>query len=223
MSRRALVSEQRAFVSEQRALVSEQRVIVAKQRVIGDHGELSLRRPQRTPRSADLALAQTRCDRTPRREQVMQIAKHMVVSIDYTLKNDAGDVIDTSQGASPLTYLHGVGSIIPGLEQALEGKSSGAQFEVSIDPAEAYGQRREDLQQVVSRERLGEIDDLQVGMHLRATADSGDPLVMTVVEVGESTVTVDGNHQLAGDTLHFDVTIREVRDATSEEIKQGNV
>lgn len=152
----------------------------------------------------------------------MQIAKHKVVSIDYALTNDEGDLIDTSKGSDPLTYLHGVGGIIPGLEQALEGRISGEQFNVSIEPDNAYGHRQDELQQVVSREQFSDVDDLQVGMRFRASTDSGDPLVMTVVEVGESTVTVDGNHQLAGETLHFEVAIRDVREATPEEISHGH-
>ena len=152
----------------------------------------------------------------------MQIAEHKVVSIDYALTNDEGDLIDTSEGSEPLTYLHGVGSIIPGLEQALEGKRSGDQFNVSIEPANAYGHRRDELQQVVPREHFVDVDDLQIGMRFRASTESGDQLVMTVVEVGESSVTVDGNNQLSGVTLHFEVTIRDVRDATSEEIAHGH-
>ena len=152
----------------------------------------------------------------------MQIAKHKVVSIDYALTNDEGDLIDTSEGSKPLTYLHGVGGMIPGLEQALEGKCSGDQFNVSIDPANAYGHRQDELQQVISREHFADVDNLQVGMRIGATTETGEQLVMTVVEVGESTVTVDGNHQLAGVTLHFEVTIRDVRDATPEEVSHGH-
>lgn len=153
----------------------------------------------------------------------MQIEKHKVVSIDYTLKNSEGDLIDSSQGANPLTYMHGVGDILPGLERALDGKNAGEQVQVSIDPADAFGKRREDLQQVVPREKLAQIGELEVGMQLRATTDSGDLLVMTIVDLDESTVTVDGNHQLAGVTLHFDVTVRDVREATPEEISERHV
>ena len=152
----------------------------------------------------------------------MQIAKHKVVSIDYALTNDEGALIDTSEDSKPLMYLHGVGGIIPGLEQALEGKTSGEQLSVSIEPADAYGHRHDELQKVVSRERFADVDDLQVGMRFRAATETGDQLLMTVVEIGESTVTVDGNHQLAGVTLHFEVTIRDVRDATPDEISQGH-
>ena len=152
----------------------------------------------------------------------MQITKHKVVSIDYALTNDGGELIDSSEGSNPLTYLHGVGAMIPGLEQALEGKSSGEDFSVTIEPADAYGHRLDELQQVVSRDRFEGVDDLQVGMRFRASTETGAPLVMTVVEIADDTVTVDGNHELAGVTLHFEVTIREVRDATDEEISHGH-
>lgn len=152
----------------------------------------------------------------------MEIEKHKVVSFDYTLTNDNGQQIDTSDGSGPLSYLHGAGNIIPGLEQALEGKASGEQLNVTIEPDEGYGPRRDDLLQTVSRDRLGDIGELQVGMQLRASTETGDLLVMTVVEMDDSTVTVDGNHQLAGVTLNFDVTVRDVREATAEEISQGH-
>lgn len=153
----------------------------------------------------------------------MQIAKDTVVSFDYELTNDQGEVIDSSQGSQPLTYLHGQGNIIPGLESALEGKDSGEQLKVSIPPAEAYGERRDDLQQTVEREKFGEIDDLQVGMRFQVPTNTGQPLVVKVVEVQDDTVTVDGNHELAGETLHFDVTVRDVREATDDEKSHGHV
>lgn len=152
----------------------------------------------------------------------MQIAKHTIVSFDYQLTDDDGQLIDSSEGSEPLSYLHGAGNIIPGLEKELEGKTSGEQLEVSVEPAEAYGHRREELQQVVERERLGDIGELQVGMQLQATTESDQRIVMTIVEMDDSTVTIDGNHPLAGMRLHFDVTIREVREATEEEISRGH-
>ena len=158
----------------------------------------------------------------------MQVAKHTVVTIDYTLSDDDGETIDSSQDAEPLLYLHGEGNIIPGLDRELEGKSVGDQIKVSVSPADGYGERQEGLRQEVSRDHFSGIDDLEVGMQFRAPTDSEDDngeeqfIVVTVVEIGDDTVTVDGNHELAGLTLHFDVTIREVRDATSEEITHGH-
>lgn len=152
----------------------------------------------------------------------MQIAKHKVVSIDYTLMNDAGELLDTSEGAEPLTYLHGEGNLLPGLERALEGKTLGDHLQISLPPAEGYGERIDELRQVVSRDNFSGISDLAIGMEFRLPADEDRFLVVSVVELDEETVTIDGNHQLAGVTLNFDVTIREVRDATDQEIEHGH-
>ena len=152
----------------------------------------------------------------------MQITKHKVVAIDYTLKDDAGEVLDSSQDQEPLTYVHGVGSLIPGLEQALEGRSAGDELQVTIAPADGYGERDEALCQEVPRKEFEGVDDLEVGMQFRVQAEGGF-LVLTVMNVGEETVTVDGNHALAGETLHFDVAVRDVRDATDEELNHGHV
>jgi len=152
----------------------------------------------------------------------MQVAKNKVVSIDYTLKNDAGEVIDSSEGHEPLFYLHGAQNIVPGLESALEGKAAGDRIQVSIAPAEAYGERNEALQQAVPREAFQGVEDLEVGMQFRAESDAGQQIV-TITAIEGDEVTVDGNHPLAGETLNFDVTVVEVRDATAEELEHGHV
>lgn len=152
----------------------------------------------------------------------MQISENKVALIDYTLKGEAGQVIDTTDGGDPLPYLHGAGMIIAGLEAALVGKSEGDTFEITIPPENAYGTRDDSLRQEVDREQFEEIDDLAVGMQFRVDAGGGQNLVITVIEVGEDTVTVDGNHALAGVTLHFAVTVREVREATEDELAHGH-
>lgn len=152
----------------------------------------------------------------------MQVTKHKVVSIDYHLTDDQGQIIDSSQATGPLNYLHGEGNIIPGLERALEGKALGDQIQVSIEPADAYGERIEELRQVVSRDNFGDTQDLEVGMRFRAPMEDNQHLVFRIVELDGNDVTVDGNHELAGVRLHFDVTIREVRDASLEEIEHGH-
>lgn len=151
----------------------------------------------------------------------MQVAKNSVVSIDYVLRDDEGEVLDSSEGREPLAYLHGVGQIIPGLEQALEGKEVGDQLKVAVAPADAYGERNDGLLQQVPREQFAGIDDLAVGMQFRVNSDVG-PMVVTVVDVNDATVTVDGNHPLAGVNLNFDVTIRDVREATEDELAHGH-
>lgn len=151
----------------------------------------------------------------------MQVSENKVVSIHYTLKNDAGEVIDSSTGRDPLTYLHGAGNIIPGLEKALAGKDSGEHVDVSIAPEEAYGARNESLIQSVPKAAFEGVDRIEPGMQFQAQTPSGMQ-VLTVVEVKDDEVVVDGNHPLAGQTLHFSVDIAEVRDATEEELSHGH-
>ena len=151
----------------------------------------------------------------------MQITANTVVSIDYTLTNARGEVLDSSEGREPLAYLQGHQNIIPGLEAALEGKSAGDQFEVSIPPEEAYGQRDESLRQNVSRSLFEQVDQIEVGMQFRAGSDQGEHVV-TVVAVDAETIVIDANHPLAGETLNFAVTVVDVRAASSEEQAHGH-
>ncbi|BCX81086.1 FKBP-type peptidyl-prolyl cis-trans isomerase SlyD [Methylomarinovum caldicuralii] len=152
----------------------------------------------------------------------MQVSENKVVSIHYTLKNDAGEVIDSSEGREPLTYLHGVGNIIPGLEKALEGKDVGEHVDVSIAPEEAYGERNDALVQAVPRSAFEGVDEIKPGMQFQAQTPAGMQ-ILTVVKVEGDEVIVDGNHPLAGETLHFSVDIADVRDATEEEKRHGQV
>lgn len=152
----------------------------------------------------------------------MQIANDVVVSIEYTLTDDQGTVIDSSVGGEPLTYLHGAGNIIPGLEGALEGKKVGDSFKVSVPPAEGYGEKDEGLLQVVPRGMFQGVDQVEVGMQFHAQTDHGMQ-VITVAGVEGDNVTVDGNHPLAGQNLNFDVKVVDVRVASSEELEHGHV
>lgn len=150
----------------------------------------------------------------------MQIAEDTVVSFDYTLRNSEGEVIDTSDGREPLSYLHGHDNIVPGLEKAMEGSSEGEELSVTVKPEDGYGPYREELVQTVPREIFSGVDQVEPGMRFQAQSDAG-PMVVTVKEVGDEEVTVDGNHVLAGQDLNFDVAIRDVRSATPEEVEQG--
>ncbi len=152
----------------------------------------------------------------------MKVAEKMVVVIDYTLTDNKGEVIDTSEGAGPLAYLHGAGNIVEGLEEALTGKEAGEQVKVSIEPAKGYGERHEDMQQDVPKELFGGVENIEVGMQFQSETDQG-PVLVTVVAITDELVTVDGNHPLAGVDLNFDVTIREVREANEEELAHGHV
>jgi FKBP-type peptidyl-prolyl cis-trans isomerase SlyD len=152
----------------------------------------------------------------------VQIARNRVVSIHYTLRDEQGALIDSSSGRGPLSYLHGKGNIIPGLEQALDGKGAGDRVDVTVAPEQGYGTRDERLVQILPRTRFAEGANLSPGMQLRTSGQRGQGIV-TVVKVERDFVTVDGNHPLAGRTLHFSVEVAEVRKATHEEISHGHV
>ncbi|HET9959490.1 MAG TPA: peptidylprolyl isomerase [Polyangiaceae bacterium] len=151
----------------------------------------------------------------------MQIANEKVITIDYTLTDEAGEVLDSSSDDGPLSYLHGFGNIVPGLEAALEGKAKGDSVQVTVAPEEGYGKRDEALVQSLPRNRFPD-GEIEVGMQFHAEAQ-GASRVLTVVAVDEKAVTIDANHPLAGRTLSFDVTVRDVRDATAEELEHGHV
>lgn len=152
----------------------------------------------------------------------MQIAKDTAVQIHYTLKNDAGEVLDSSDGAEPLAYLQGHGNLISGLEKALEGKSAGDSLNVSIAPQDGYGVRDQSLVQDVPRSAFKGIPKVEVGMQFQAESNHG-PRTVTVTQVSKDSVTVDGNHPLADQTLHFAVQVVEVRAASAEELSHGHV
>lgn len=152
----------------------------------------------------------------------MEIAENTVVSFDYTLQNDAGETLDTSAEREPLAYLHGHGNIVPGLEKAMTGKAVGDHFKATIPPEEGYGNRHDALEQEVPRSAFEGIDHIEPGMMFQAETPNG-PAPVTVTAVADDTVTVDGNHALAGQTLHFDVTVRDIRKASAEELEHGHV
>ena len=149
----------------------------------------------------------------------MNVAKDHIVSFDYTLTDDTGAVLDASRGA-PLSYLHGASNIIPGLESALEGLGIGSEKKVTVPPAEGYGEYDERLVIRVPADRMGG-HAVQIGMRFHAETNAG-LRVLTVKEVKTDEVVLDGNHELAGKTLHFSVKITEVRAATPTELAHGH-
>jgi FKBP-type peptidyl-prolyl cis-trans isomerase SlyD len=152
----------------------------------------------------------------------MQVARDKVVTIDYTLKDDSGKVIDRSEGGN-FSYLHGANNIIPGLEKALAGKSAGDEVSVSLQPDEGYGHRNESLKQVVSKDMFQTQEDIEIGRQFYAQSPDGQQLIITVTEVSGAEITIDANHPLAGVNLNFDVRVIDVRDATEEEISHSHV
>lgn len=153
----------------------------------------------------------------------MLVADHCVVTLSYTLRDDAGTVLDQADGREPFAYLHGVQGIIPGLERALTGASAGESHTVTIAPADAYGVRNDDLIQVVGRDQFDTQTPLNVGMEFHAQDAHGHVQTVRVVAVEGEDVTVDANHPLAGVTLHFEVNILNVRAATTEELTHRHV
>jgi len=153
----------------------------------------------------------------------MTIKENSAVSFHYLLTDDAGQEIDSSAGKDPLAYLHGAGNIIPGLENALEGKSAGDQLNVAVTAEEGYGPVQEELIQDVPRTAFQGVESIEIGMQFEAQTGQGGAVPVTVTAVTDETVTVDGNHLLAGKALNFDVTIADVREATAEELEHGHV
>ncbi len=152
----------------------------------------------------------------------MQISKDKVVAINYTLRDSEGEVLDASPEGEPLQYVHGAGNIIPGLENALEGKEPGDDLSVTVPPEEAYGERDDRLQQDVPLEMFQGVDKVEPGMRFQAQTEGGTQIV-TVAAVEDDKVTVDANHPLAGQTLSFEVNVSEVREASDEELEHGHV
>jgi len=128
-----------------------------------------------------------------------------VISIHYTLKNDAGEVLDSSEGNDPLVYLHGANNIISGLENALVGKAAGSECQVTVQPEEGYGPKQDELIQVVPREMFQGVDELQPGMQFQAQGPDGAVQMVVIANVNGDEITVDANHPLAGRTLIFDI------------------
>jgi len=151
------------------------------------------------------------------------IADKHVVSFHYTLTNSDGETLDSSQGRDPLSYLHGAQNIVPGLERELDGKTVGDALQVVVQPAEGYGEFNPALVQQVPMNAFDGVGQVEVGMQFQAQGPEGQTTMITVREVGEEEVTIDANHPLAGQTLHFDVTIEDIRPATGEEIEHGHV
>jgi FKBP-type peptidyl-prolyl cis-trans isomerase SlyD len=149
----------------------------------------------------------------------MKIVQDKVAEIEYVLKVD-GEIVDQSEAGDPLVYLHGHNNIIPGLEDALEGHQAGDHLTVTVSPEDGYGERDDENVQVLPRADFD--DDVEVGASYFAQSDDGSVNPFTVVSVSGDDVTVDFNPPLAGQTLNFEVTVKDVRDATAEELEHGH-
>jgi len=150
------------------------------------------------------------------------IGDNLVVSMHYKLTNDEGELIDSSDGSEPLTYLQGAGNIIPGLEQALVGKVEGDTSQVRVEAAEGYGEITPELIQTVDKSAFEGVESVEVGMSFQAQGSDGSVQHIVIKHVEGDEVTVDGNHPLAGVALNFDIEIITVREATAEELEHGH-
>lgn len=150
------------------------------------------------------------------------IAENSVVNIHYELKDDQGQVLDSSKGAEPLSYLHGAGNIIPGLEKALAGKAEEETFQVRIEPEEGYGEPSPELIQTLPKTAFQGVEKVEVGMNFEAQAPDGSVQRVQVKDVADDEVTIDANHPLAGTPLNFDIEVVGVREATEEEVAHGH-
>jgi len=152
----------------------------------------------------------------------VEITADTVVLIHYTLKDDSGEIIDSSAGGEPLAYIQGHGNLVPGLEKALEGKQDGSTLAVTVSPAEGYGIRDEKLVQSVPKRTLQGAGEIRKGMQFQARTEDGIR-VFTVTGIAGDMVMLDGNHPLADQNLHFDIEVVSVREATTEELEHGHV
>ncbi len=150
----------------------------------------------------------------------MTISKDSVVTIEYTLTDDQNEVLDSSEGMGPLEYLHGHNNLIPGLEKELEGKKAGDSFKTTVAPADAYGEFQKELVVEVDRSQFPDDVEITEGMQFEAGGPDGSHVV-TVTAVNDQKITVDANHPLAGETLHFDVKVVSIREATEDEKTNG--
>lgn len=150
------------------------------------------------------------------------IGENSVVSLHYKLTDDKGKVLDSSEGAEPLSYLHGAGNIVPGLEKALVGKQEGDSLKVRVEPSEGYGDLNPDKIKTIERAAFEGIESVEVGMAFDAKSPDGTKQHIVVKKVEGDAITIDANHPLAGVPLNFEIQIVGVREATEEERTHGH-
>ncbi len=153
----------------------------------------------------------------------MTVERNRVVLIEYTLTGEDGEVIDTSRGDEPLAYVHGSGTLVEAVEAALEGKGPKDAVSLTLPPEKAYGVRDDSIVFTIPRSQFPADEEPEVGEQVMVQGDDGEGRVVTIADMNDNEVTLDGNHPLAGLTLRFDVEIVSVREATPEEIEHGHV
>lgn len=156
--------------------------------------------------------------------ETLSIQPNRFVVLDYTLRNDDGDLLDASEGlegAEPIAYVHGYGMLVPGLEAALAELAVGDERNVVVAAEEGYGEYDEELVLEIERSEFPNPAEVTIGDEFLATSPDGEELPMRVIQLTDDSVVVDANHPLAGMTLHYAVKVREVRPATDEEIARA--
>jgi FKBP-type peptidyl-prolyl cis-trans isomerase SlyD len=153
----------------------------------------------------------------------MNITANKVALLEFELTSDSGEVLDTSAGRQPLAYIHGKGGILPGLEKALDGRAEGDEFSVRIPAEDAYGKYVDGMEQRVPRDQFPAEMELIIGMQLQAKGPDGQVHPVMVTEISDKEVLLDANHPLAGVPLNFEIKIKEVREASEEEMGHGHV
>jgi len=150
------------------------------------------------------------------------ITHQSVVGIEYTLKDSAGEVVDSNVGGEPLFFIQGLGTIVPGLEIALNDRALGDSFDVEVKAADGYGEYDAERRRAIPRDSVPQLKDVQPGAMLQATGPEGTSVV-TVAAVNETEIVIDGNHPMAGKDLFFSIVVKEIRAATAEELEHGHV
>jgi FKBP-type peptidyl-prolyl cis-trans isomerase SlyD len=154
-------------------------------------------------------------------EQIERVTNDKVVSIHYILTSSRGDLLDKS-GESPLPYLHGHGTIVPGLERQIEGRTAGDKFRAVLAPEEGYGEKLPDAQRQVPRHVFPKEAAIVPGKRFAAPGPDGTMVPLWVADASDEQVTIDLNHPLAGETLTFEVEVVAIRDATDQELRHGH-
>ncbi len=152
----------------------------------------------------------------------MNISNGKVVELKYSLKNTEGETLDQSDVTDPFVYLHGADQIVPGLENALAGLEIGGKKSVTVPPAEGYGEINPELKFDVQRSQFPPEAKVRVGMDFQATNPEGHGMIFVIEAIEGDQISINGNHPLAGQTLHFDVEVLSIRDATPEEMEHGH-
>ncbi len=152
-----------------------------------------------------------------------QIGDNKVVGIEYVLRDGEGEILDQSGDEGVFYFIQGIGNIVPGLEKALHGKAVGESFKVSLSAEEGYGEFDEDLIKRVPRKHFKSLEPVEEGQEIMVQGQDGSHEMATITAVEEDIVVIDSNHPLAGQALHFEVSVTEVREATPEELEHGHV